>query len=186
MLAEVAKDTTEQAVQLDSEAQTTTARGMGLAADIEVDPITAELQARGLEEEDVRAYRLKAARAVKAYVKLVSINGLSEKQVKDIMLDRVPGKAAAATLLYYSKLAGEPRTAPHLRLPPFSEQHGTICVGAFTSSRSSPGHVGPGDMVLFLDGTKRGLSSTAITLTFVDDNNAKGEECAGADHARVQ
>ena len=47
VLAEVAKDTTEQAVQLDSEAHTTTARGMGLAADIEVDPITAELQARG-------------------------------------------------------------------------------------------------------------------------------------------
>ena len=47
VLAEVANDTTEQAVQLDSEAHTTTARGMGLAADIEVDPITAELQARG-------------------------------------------------------------------------------------------------------------------------------------------
>ena len=62
---------------------------------------------------------------------------------------------------------------PHLRLPPFSEQHGTICVGAFTSSRSSPGHVGPGDMVLFLDGTKKGLSSNAITRTFVDDNNTK-------------
>ena len=48
VLAEVAKETTEQAVQLDSEAQTTTGRGMGLADDIEVDPITAELQVKGV------------------------------------------------------------------------------------------------------------------------------------------
>ena len=139
-----------------------------------------------MEEEDVKAYRVNAVRAVKAYVKLVSIHGLSEEQVKDALLGSTPGKAAATTLLYASKLAGETRTAPHLRLPPFSEQHGTICVGAFTSSRSSPGHVGPADMVLFLDGAKRGLSSNAITRTFVDDNNAKCEECADADHARVQ
>ena len=173
VLAEVAKETTEQAVQLDSGAQTATSGGMGLAADIVVDPITAELQARGLEEEDVKAYRLKAARAVKSYIKLVSIDGMSEEQVKDIISNSVPGQAAATTLLYDIKLAGETRTAPHLRLPPFSEQHGTVCVGAFTSSRTSPGHVGPGDMVLFLDGTKRGLSSNAITRTFVDENNAK-------------
>ena len=173
VLAEIAKETAEQARQPDTEAQTAEARGMGLAADIAVDPITADLQARGLEEEDVKAYRLKATRAVKSYIKLVSIAGLSEAQVKEIISDSVPGKAAATTLLYDSKLAGEPRTAPHIRLPPFSEQHGTVCVGAFTSSRSSPGHVGPGDMVLFLDGMKKGLSSSAITRTFLDENNTK-------------
>ena len=48
VLAEVAKETTEQAVQLDSEAETLRLGGMGLAADIEVDPITAELQAKGV------------------------------------------------------------------------------------------------------------------------------------------
>ena len=90
VLAEVAKETTEQAVQLDSEAQTTTARGMGLAADIEVDPINAELQARGW-----RAYRLKAARAVRAYAKLASIQGLSEKQVRDALLDSMPGQGCS-------------------------------------------------------------------------------------------
>ena len=67
LLAEVAKETTEQAVQLDSEAQTTTARGMGLAADIEVDPITAELPAKGLEDDDLKAYRLNAMRAVPSW-----------------------------------------------------------------------------------------------------------------------
>ena len=50
---------------------------------------------KGLEDNDVKAYRLKAMRAVKAYAKLVSIHGLSEEQVHGVLLDSTPGKAAA-------------------------------------------------------------------------------------------
>ena len=109
----------------------------------------------------------------KACIKLVSINGLSEAQVKDIISDSVPGKVAATTLLYDSKLLGEPRPAPHIRMPPFSEQRATTCMGGSTSSRSSLGHVGPEDMVRFLDGMKKGLSSAAIPRTCVDEHNTK-------------
>ena len=146
---------------------------MSLDANGAVDPVTAELRAQGSAEENIKAYRLKAARAAQAYIKLAGISGLSEARVQDIISDSVPGKAATTTLRYARKLLGEARTVPHIRAPPFSEQHATMCVGGFASSRSSLGHVGPGGMVLFVNGMKKGLSSAAIPRTFVDAHNAK-------------
>ena len=46
-------------------------------------------------------------------------------------------------------------------------------MGGCTSSRASSGYVAPGDMVLFLDGMKKGLSSNAIARCFVDETNTK-------------
>ena len=136
VLAAICTETTEQSKQADSEVQAASARALSCDADEKVDLVTAELQAKGLGEEDIKAYRLKAERAVKAYTKLVSIKGLSETQVKDLISDSVPGKASAAALLYDSKLVGETRTAPHIRVPPFSEAHALLCIGG--SHRAAP------------------------------------------------
>lgn len=142
-------------------------------ADNPDDMVQVELRAHGLDESHIAAWKQKAERKAKAFVKLVSIKSMSEQDVQSIISESAPGKAMATTLLYDPKLVGESRTAPHIRQPPFQESHCLLCVSSFTSARGKVGHVGPGDQILIFDGTKKGLNTTSIPRAFQDEGSTR-------------
>ena len=138
-----------------------------------LDIVQAELLAAGANPDDRAKFRLQAERRVKVFVHFVSINDMSEHQVKDIIASSAVGKCTSLTLLYDPKLVGESRTALHTHMPPFQEEYALTAVGGFTSCRASVGHVAAGDQILILDGAKRGLNNASIPRVFQDETNAK-------------
>ena len=103
----------------------------------------------------------------------VNTAGVSEQHVKAMIASSSAGKTTACTLLCDPKLVGESRTAPRTRIPPFSEDHPHAVVGGFTSCRAAPGHIAAGGQVLIMDGTKKGLNSSAIPRVFQDEASVK-------------
>jgi len=129
--------------------------------------------APGANAEDVAKYRAQAEHRVKAFASFVNIAGMSEHQVNAMIASSSAGKATARTLLCDPKLVGESRTAPRARVPRFNEDHARAVVGGFTSCRAAPGHIAAGDQAMIMDGTKKGLSNTAIPRVFQDEASVK-------------
>ncbi len=176
-LEEILKQVTNETAVVSAKAEAPVGADLvgtsSLNPDDTLDVLEAELVASGVAFDDVAKFRAQAERRVRAFVKLVSMANMSEQQVKTAIEDSASGKASSCTLLYDPKLVGESRTAPHIRIPPFSESHALTVVGGFTSCRGTAGYVAPGDQVLIMDATKKGLNSTAIPRVFQDEMSVK-------------
>ena len=62
-------------------------------------------------------------------------------------------------LVLDSKLAGESKTAPHIRIPTLPEDYFQKIVCAFTTARGTCGTLGPKDLLIVADGFKPGRCS---------------------------
>lgn len=67
-------------------------------------------------------------------------------------------------IIYDPKLSGEAITRPRIRLPPFKEENCRSLVRAVLSARESPTEINSGDVYVFFDGGKTGLSSALVRL----------------------
>ena len=141
--------------------------------EVPADTVDAVMVAKGAGEEDIAHFKAAVERRVKAFVKLINAHELSEDQLRVLMAETSPCKMGSCTFLYDPKLVGEARTAPHIRLPPFHEEHALLVCSSFTSCRGAVGHVAAGDMVLVMDGTKKGLNTAAIPRMFQDEQSQR-------------
>lgn len=87
-------------------------------------------------------------------------------------VDVVPEKGSYVLIVYDTKVAGENKYRPHLRMPPFREDHLVKLVGGVLRARSeTPAlSIRSSDMVAILDGG-RDLTDKGLNSAFLDENS---------------
>jgi hypothetical protein len=86
-------------------------------------------------------------------------------------VDVVPEKGSYVLIVYDTKVAGENKYRPHLRMPPFREDHVVKLLGGVLRVRSeTPAlSIRSSDMVAILDGG-RDLTDKSLNAAFLDEN----------------
>lgn len=138
-----------------------------LAAVVEADVLKA-LAGTEVAEDDcqelLRECTREATRNVDVLCSFLSQDGLSETQLADVIKGTPAAKEAGRVLILMDqKLAGETRTAPHIRQCPLNEEQSQRWLAAACRSRSATSTVElqPDDVVLLPDAGKHGRGLSA-------------------------
>ena len=109
----------------------------------------------------VEAFKASAAEAVRRQVRLIPEPD-SQTKMASILKDSLAGSendkenSKKVIIVYDSKLAGEAGTHPHIRRPPFRDQHYSKVMGGVIMSRSNPKAIHTNDVYVILDGGTHG------------------------------
>ena len=131
--------------------------------------------AAGMAPDDEDATRLLESVRIKvaSNVTFISQEGLSEDGLKQVIMDSHACKVASSytALVVDSKLTGESRTAPHVRVPPLPDDYLLKVTSAFTKARGQSGHLSATDMAVFADASKS--HGNTFSKLFQDEDGQK-------------
>ena len=123
------------------------------------DIIMSDLATAGVDNaQDLQQkFKTLAERRYEAYVTLISMENQSETQLSETLKLTAAVKLDGRLLIIVDqKLAGETRTAPHIRTPPMQDETMQLLVAAATRTRNQCGYLKDGDFMLVPDAGKHG------------------------------